>query len=338
VRLLNSFLQKNLPTAAGFSGRWRVRPLKGDGSDRRVFRVLAGKRTYIAVAHPQGRQGRPSENDSFYYIGRHLSSKGLPAPAIHAYDQRRGYFLMEDFGDVSLESVVKEITRGDKVKALYEDIILLLLQIQMDGAKGFDPRRCYDTSVYNGLFSWERESRYFLEAFLKNYRGGEKPSQGLEEELKHLALMVDEEKSRFFLYRDFQSRNIMMVGNGFGLIDFQAGRLGPPQYDLASLLIDPYVGLSEEFQEELLDYYLRNISKKVPLNLRDFHRNYEIIAFQRNLQILGAFAFLARVKGKRYFEASIPPALKSLKNRVRRDLFKPFQIIRKVCNDLKPSS
>jgi N-acetylmuramate 1-kinase len=337
MRLLCWFLKKELPIAAGFSGRWRIRPLKGDGSDRRVFRVLAGKRTYIAVVHPGGRLGRPSENDSFFYIGTHLRSKGVPTPAIISFDRKRGLFLLEDFGDVSLESIIKGLTDSPKTKSLYEDIIRLLIKVQLDGAEGFDPRRCYDTPIYDGLFSWERESRYFLEAFLKKYQGWEKPPSGLEAELKQLALMVDGEKSRFFLYRDFQSRNIMMVGNGFGLIDFQAGRLGPPQYDLASLLIDPYVGLSEERQEELLDFYLKNISKKVALNPLEFRRNYEIIAFQRNLQVLGAFAFLSRVKGKTYFETFIPQALRSLKNRVRRDLFKPFETIRKICQGIRVS-
>jgi N-acetylmuramate 1-kinase len=335
MRPLYWFLTRELPTAAGFSGRWRIRPLKGDGSDRRVFRVLAGKKSYIAVAHPGGRLGRPSENDSFFYIGTHLYSKGLPAPAILSFDRRRGLFLLEDFGDISLEARVRGCRDREKVRILYQSIIRLLLQIQMDGAEGFDPRRCYDTPVYDGLFSWERESRYFLEAFLKKYQGWKKPPSGLEAELKQLALMVDGEKVRFFLYRDFQSRNIMMVGNGFGLIDFQAGRLGPPQYDLASLLIDPYVGLSEERQEELLDFYLKNISKKVALNPLDFRQNYEIIAFQRNLQVLGAFAFLSRVKGKTYFETFIPKALRSLKNRVGRDPFKPFGTIRKICQGLK---
>ena len=334
MRLLYSFLKRNLPAAAGFTGRFRIRALKGDGSDRKVFRVFSGKKTHVAVAHPQGRQGRPSENDSFFYIGTHLHSKGLPTPAILAFDRRRGVFLLEDFGDLSLETRVKELKDPEQVKMLYQQLILLLIRIQREGAEGFDSRRCYDTPVYDGRFSWERESRYFLEAFLQNYCRWEKPTPGLEEELTRLASLVDQERSRVFLYRDFQSRNIMMVGNGFGLIDFQAGRLGPPQYDLASLLIDPYVDLPEELQKELLDFYIRSWSQKIFLDPPAFRRHYEIMAFQRNLQILGAFAFLTRVKGKVYFEAFLPPALSGLKKRVQGDLFKPFMALRRLLEEL----
>jgi hypothetical protein len=335
MRLLHCFLRESL-AAAGFSGRRRIRPLKGDGSDRRVFRILAGRKSYVAVVHPGGRRGRPSENESFFYIGTHLYAKGLPAPEILSFDRRRGVFLLEDFGDDSLETRVRALQDRKAVKTLYQAVLGLLLRIQVEGAEGFDPERCYDTPVYEGLFSWERESRYFLEAFLKNYRGWDRPARGLEEELKSLALMVDREKTRLFLYRDFQSRNIMVTREGFGLIDFQGGRLGPPQYDLASLLIDPYVALPKDLQEELLDDYLNRLSKNVFVRPSDFRRNYELIAFQRNLQILGAFAFLSRVKGKRYFEAYIPTALSSLKNRVGGDLFKPFGTVKKVCNDLTP--
>jgi hypothetical protein len=334
MRLLYSFLKRNLPEAAGFTGRFRMQALKGDGSDRKVFRVFSGKKTHVAVAHPQGRQGRPSENASFFYIGTHLRSKGLPTPAILAFDRRRGFFLLEDFGDLSLETRVKGLKDPEQVKILYQQLITLLIRIQREGAEGFDSRRCYDTPLYNSRFSWERESRYFLEAFLQNYCRWKKPTQGLEEELTRLASLVDQERSRVFLYRDFQSRNIMMAGNGFGLIDFQAGRLGPPQYDLASLLIDPYVDLPEELQEELLDFYISSWSQKISLDPSAFRRHYEIMAFQRNLQILGAFAFLTRVKGKVYFEAFIPPALSGLKKRVQGDLFKPFVALKRLLEEL----
>ncbi|MFH0788337.1 MAG: phosphotransferase, partial [Pseudomonadota bacterium] len=292
MRILTHFLDQVLSKPIGYSGRLRLKALKGDGSDRKVYRLSAGGKTLIVVSHPGGRKGIPSENDSFFYIAGHLKKKGLPTPHIQAFDPKRGLFLMQDFGDFSLESIIKNSKDPRQVKKVYETILKMLLKIQIDGARDFDSRYCYDTPVYDGRFSWKRESRYFIEAFLKGYLKWKKIPSTVEKELKDLALAVDQEKNRWFLYRDFQSRNIMIWSGGIGLIDFQAARLGPPQYDLASLLIDPYVNLPEEIQQDLLAFYLKELSALVPLNPKTFQAHYEFIAFQRNLQILGAFSFL----------------------------------------------
>ena len=171
MKPLIHFLQQHLPSTTGFTGRLRIKPLKGDGSDRRVYRLFAGNRTSICVSHPNGCRGIPSENDSFVYIAEHLRTRGLPTPLIQAYDPGRGLFLMQDFGDFSLESVIKKIKEPKLIKRAYETILKLLLKIQIEGAKDFDSQYCYDTPLYNGRFAWERESRYFIEAFLKGYLG-----------------------------------------------------------------------------------------------------------------------------------------------------------------------
>jgi N-acetylmuramate 1-kinase len=334
MKPLIHFLQQYLPSAIGYSGRLRIKPLKGDGSDRLVYRLFAGDQTFICVAHLNGRQGFPSENDSFFYIAEHLRNKGLPTPLIHAFDSRTGLFLMQDFGDFSLESLIKKIKEPRLIKRVYQTILKLLLKIQIEGARDFDSRYCYDTPLYDGQFSWKRESRYLIEAFLKKYLAWKTIPPSLEKELKVIALTVDQERSRLFLYRDFQSRNIMIWDGGIGLIDFQGGRLGPPQYDLASVLIDPYVNIPEKIQVELFDYYLQELSDLIPINPTAFRDNYEFIAFQRNLQILGAFAFLSRVKGKTYFENYIPAAILSLKRRVLGKIFQPYKQVRQLIANL----
>ena len=334
MRTLTHFLKTYLPSTAGYSGRLRIKALKGDGSDRRVYRLMAGNRTFICVSHPNGREGFPSENDSFFHIAGHLREKGLPTPLIHAFDPRSGLFLMQDFGDFSLESLISKIKEPRLIKRIYETILKVLLKIQIAGTEDFDSRYCYDTPVFDGLFSWQRESRYFIEAFLKGFLKWKAVPAAVEKELKDLALAVDREKTRLFLYRDFQSRNIMIWDGGIGLIDFQAARLGPPQYDLASVLIDPYVNIPEQIQEELLDFFVKELSGLILINPLIFKENYEIIAFQRNLQILGAFSFLSRVKGKTYFEDYIPAALSSLKKRVSGRLFQPYRNVKKLIADL----
>lgn len=334
MRNLISFLKEAIPPFPAFSGRLRLKALQGDGSDRRIFRLVCGNRTFIAVSHPQGRQGRPSENDSFFYIARHLEKKALRVPRIFAFSPRGGYFLLEDFGELSLESHIRKNQDPDRIKGIYKQVLQLLMQFQIQGAEGFNPRYCYDTPLFDGLFSWDRESRYFLNAYILGVRGFRELPGGLESELKQIAMQVDAEKTKLFLYRDFQSRNIMVQGDQFGFIDFQGGRLGPPQYDLASLLIDPYVQLSWEMEEELVEWYLKEISQIFPVPEKQFRDIYQVVAFQRNLQILGAFSFLSRVKGKTYFEAFIPGAIQRLKKRVAGKHFRPFKEVRRLVGKL----
>ncbi len=121
-----------------------------------------------------------------------------------------------------------------------------------------------------------------------------------------------------FMHRDFQSRNIMLKDGRWVFIDFQGGRFGPPQYDLAALLIDPYVDLPAQEQEELLDYAMRELARRRPLDPARFRRVYAYCALSRNLQALGAFGFLSKVKGKPQFARYIPAALRGLEARLRR--------------------
>lgn len=332
MRKLTHYLKYTLPAAYGYTGRIPVQCLKGDGSDRKVYRVKWGQNTSILVDHPGGRKGTPSENDSFDYIGRHLATKGIHTPYIVDYHRDLGVFLLEDFGDVTLEDGINKINMY--ILNTYEKIIKYLVSMQIEGALDFDTTRCYDTPVYDGLFSFERETLYFVRSFLQGYLGWGKIDPSLLSELREVSLRVDEEKNRFFLYRDFQSRNIMILPEGFGFIDFQGGRLGPPQYDLASLLIDPYVKLSMSMKDKLITIYLQELSKKISIDTSSFFEHYRIIGFQRNLQILGAFGFLSRVRGKTYFETYIPAAVENLKNWVKNDYFQPYRRLRKTIKEL----
>lgn len=309
-----------------------ILPLKGDGSERKIYRLKNPQRSVIGIIG-----NNPDENKAFVAFTRHFYSCGLRVPQIYAEDLSRDVYLEEDLGDATLFEWMGQIRTqagfSYRIIAMYQKVLSQLPHFQIRAGAGLDYTLCYQHREF-GWASMVWDVHYFKHRFLDVFYQQPLDVGELEKDFIKLIEFLVTEAQAYFLYRDFQSRNIMMVGNGFGLIDFQAGRLGPPQYDLASLLIDPYVDLPEELQEELLDFYIRSWSQKISLDPTAFRRHYEIMAFQRNLQILGAFAFLTRVKGKVYFEAFLPPALSGLKKRVHGDLFKPFMALRRLLEEL----
>ena len=271
-----------------------------------------------------------TENDSFLYIARHLREKGAPVPEVYDHDLKRGWFIMEDLGDRHLQAEVMSI-KGNRRRLIeiYQEIIDLLILIQIEGREGFDLSRTHNAPYDQGfMLAWESE--YFHFAFLNGYLGLTVPDEELSDELEDLAQRAAEAQSEYFLHRDFQSRNIMVMGRALGLLDFQGARLGPLQYDLASLLLDPYVKLESEVQEKLLTYYLEHIQKRIPLDHEEFQNEYLLVALHRNMQILGAFAFLSQGMGKEYFREYIPPAVKSLRALLGNQLFAPYKKLKRV--------
>lgn len=307
--------------------------IAGDGSPRLFFRVT-GKRgkSWVVMVHerPPTDQRGITENDSFLYIARHLREKGVPVPEFYHHDLTRGWFIMEDLGDRHLQAEVLSI-QGDRGRLIetYQTVIDLLIRIQVEGREGFDLAHTHNAPYDQGfMLAWE--SGYFHFVFLKGYLGLDIPDEVLRKELEELAQRAAKAGGEYFLYRDFQSRNIMVTGRALGLLDFQGARLGPLQYDLASLLLDPYVELERELQEELLSYYLGRIQERIPLDPHEFQEEYLLVALHRNMQILGAFAFLSQARGREYFRAYIPPAVKSLRALLGNKLFVPYNKLKHV--------
>ncbi|OGP75287.1 MAG: hypothetical protein A2Y80_04570 [Deltaproteobacteria bacterium RBG_13_58_19] len=293
-----------------------VQTLAGDGSDRRFYR-LAGDPSLILLyqPHPPGRG--VNENDSYFSLGRHLRTQGVPVPEIYAYSREEGWLLLEDLGDLSLEVVIKNASGEEAIRGWYNQALAVLVRMQLKGREGFDPSWCFDTPVMDRSFLWERECTYFVQAFLQGYLGLEVDPADLAPDFDRLLEGALPREAAYFLHRDFQSRNLFIKGGALRVIDFQGGRLGPLGYDVAALLIDPYVALSPVWQEELLNNYLNLLKERLPLDLLEFREQYYHLALGRNLQILGAFGFLTRVKGKDYFAGYIPDALTGLRRRLQ---------------------
>jgi aminoglycoside/choline kinase family phosphotransferase/dTDP-glucose pyrophosphorylase len=286
--------------------------LKGDGSDRNWYRLTSESRSLVMADHKIRKNQSTSEVDSFVAIGRHLHDKDIPVPEIYLYDTFSGLVFMEDLGDVNLQTLVMNTVNSEEIILYYKSIIDLLGKLSAAGAKGFDPVWTYQTSYYDQDLILEKECRYFVDAFLRKYIGMDISFKDLEDEFKSLADKALEFSVNGFMHRDMQSRNIMIKNNRFCFIDFQGGRLGPIQYDLASLLIDPYVGLSRSLQNQLLNFSVKTLSPAMGIDPHNFIACYNYCAITRNLQILGAFANLSRIKGKRYFEKYIPNAIMTL--------------------------
>ena len=302
--------------------------LRGDGSSRKFIRVTSGVEPIcIAVLPPSSSERDMAEFRAASEIGRHLDRAGIPVPKILAVDETVGLILFEDFGDTRLHDILTE----DRQRALelYRQLVKDLVHLQVRGARKFDPNWCYDTAVYDTDVMLNRESGYFLKAFWQDtILGGQ--VEGLAEEFKDIAAEVMSCSEQLFLHRDFQSRNIMVSLDRMGIIDFQAGRLGPPGYDIASLLIDPYAALSDAEQQDLFSIYLDEMKVYPDVNIEKISRSFPFLAVQRNLQIIGAFSFLSGKMKKPFFKPYILPSLLMLKKRLRERLFQPYGILQET--------
>ena len=289
----------------------RLIPLEGDGSVRLFTRIVssASHQTFILMENPPGTDYAKKENSAYLRIGNHLIKKGLPIPTIYCYELQHGRFILEDMGDTNLQSMASHMTNRAN---LYERIIDILFRLQIEGAQGFDTGWCCQTPTYDKYVMRHFEADYFMDSFLSNYLGMKTEWTEIDTLFDYLASVASMADNHHFLHRDFQSRNIMISDNRIGVLDWQGGRLGPLPYDLASLLIDPYTGLSEDEKDQICEQYLLLLKSYRPQWVEPFRKFFPYLAIQRNLQILGAFSFLTRVRGKVYFERFIPRALKSL--------------------------
>ncbi len=321
-----------LLTQVGFSPFYedRCETLCGDGSDRRFVRVPLKDFSCMAII-PSGQDNHGKiEAAAYCRIGRHLHDKGVPVPEIYACDSGSGIVLCEDLGDTLFHALLQGGSLGAAdLLSFYRQIIDALISFQVIGREGFDPRFCWDTQRYDRHLMLTRESGYFLQAYCQDFLGIHTGS-GLSGEFQHLAARAAAEPGDFLLHRDFQSRNVMVKDGRVRIIDFQGARLGPLAYDLASLLIDPYAALDKETQRELLSYYMTAVSSFITIDRTAFLDGYYYIALQRNLQILGAFAFLSRQKRKVFFRQYILPATLALARHLEAPQGRSFSGLRQV--------
>ncbi len=291
-----------------------VTPLAGDGSDRRWYRAEHGGRTVVAVDHgPGAGLESPSEANAFVLIGDHLRRKGLPVPEILRYDGTAGQAYVRDVGDTHLATRLAGMDTESRTRLYAEQLLPALAEMSILGAEGFDTCWCHQGPLYDRDLVLERECRYFIESFVNSHLGLPDDYGDFAAEFETLADRVTDTATIGFMHRDFQTRNIMVDQQGaLWFIDYQAGRLGPMAYDLASLLMDPYSPLPYDTALDLARGHAARLSSRIGLDTGMFMENFRLCAVCRNMQILGAFAKLGGAMGKPGFLEHIPRAAHTL--------------------------
>ncbi len=301
----------------------QITPIRAEGSDRLVFRLGDGKRTVIGIAHDDQR-----ENAAFIGFSRHFHSIGLPVPEILATDESEGVYLETDLGDVSLASLIAKNNQdntdrrsgatespnsspGDAALSVYRKAVSWLPRIQIEGHKGIDYSLCYQDDRF-GPKTMEHDLRYFETHFLGLLYREKLDRDLLAADFQSLVKFLMEEPDDFLLYRDFQTRNIMVVKGEPWFIDYQSGRRGPLAYDLAALLYAGKSGLNDDQREDLIATYLDQAESIQAIDRDQFLAHFPGFALIRILQALGAYANLGVNKGKEQFLERVPFGIQNL--------------------------
>lgn len=287
-----------------------VEPLEKGGSDRKFYRMQVGSNGSLILAK-YGNQR--DENRHYVAIARFLQEVGVRVPEIYYHDETEGLIWMEDLGERDLWSYRNE--SWPERRTLYQrtlDQVLHLHTRAHDAHAAHAAAPGLQVEFDAELYRWEQH--YFLEHCLGSYFGVSPAEQELHCSDARLSEIAQHLHGlpRVLVHRDFQSQNVVIKDGEACLIDFQGMRPGLVQYDLASLLYDPYVSLSASEREELLAYYLQRWAEKAGQPPDNFREVFDLCAMQRLMQALGAYGFLGLVKGRDDFLAHIPVALSSL--------------------------
>jgi len=302
-----------------FSGEKAVNTteLSASGSNRKYFRIEGKTTTVIGVAGTS-----VEENNAFIKMAKHFNFKGLPVPRFIAQSPDGLYYLQEDLGDTLLFDFIAEGRKTgvfcEAEKEILRKTMRLLPQIQIKGAEDFDFSICYPQPEFNERsILWDLN--YFKYCFLKS-TGLEFQENRLEDDFAKLTTVLLQRQANTFMYRDFQSRNVMVKDNNPYFIDFQGGRKGPLYYDVASFLWQAKAKYSDELREELLDEYLNALKELTLVDVADFKTQLQHFVLFRTLQVLGAYGFRGYFEKKPHFLQSIPFAIENLREIIKQDV------------------
>ena len=294
----------------------RVQPLQGQlgGSGRKIIRLSSEKLSAIGILYDVR-----EENVAFLEFSRHFRRRGLPVPEIYAEDLSHGAYLEEDFGSTTLFEFLSDHRNGatiapEAVEA-YRKVVAVLPRFQVEAGRDLNYKVCYPRASFDRQsIAWDLN--YFKYYFLR-LAGIPFNEQALEHDFSRLTKLLLSASRDYFLYRDFQSRNIMLR-KGLNedqpfFLDYQGGRKGALQYDIASLLYDAKADLPPDLRQQLLDHYLDSLSGFLDLDRSAFMQYYYAYVYVRIMQALGAYGFRGFYERKEHFLQSVPYALKNIR-------------------------
>jgi len=305
--VLKSLFERHFHSAA-----LRVQPVQGalGGSGRTIVRLANDGLSAIGIRHDV-----KEENAAFLEFSKHFRRHGLPVPEIYAEDLSHGAYLEEDLGDTTLYQFLSEHRTGPEISPevvdTYRKVVEVLPRFQVEAGRDLNYKVCYPRASFDRQsIAWDLN--YFKYYFLR-LAGIPFNEQALEEDFTRLTKLLLSADRSYFLYRDFQSRNIMLCGGRPYFLDYQGGRRGALQYDIASLLYDGKADLPPELRQQLLDHYLDSLDGFIKLDRAEFLRHYYAYVYVRILQALGAYGFRGFYERKAHFLQSVPYALRNLR-------------------------
>jgi aminoglycoside/choline kinase family phosphotransferase len=289
-----------------------VHPLQGQlgGSGRQIIRLSNEKHTAIGIVY-----GVREENAAFLEFSKHFRKHGLPVPEIYGEDLDHGVYLEEDLGNTTLYEFLSKnrnvATIAPPVVEAYRKVVAILPRFQVEAGHDVNYEACYPIGSFDRQsVAWDLN--YFKYYFLR-LAGVPFNEQALEDDFGRLTDFLMSAERHYFLYRDFQSRNIVLRDGQPYFVDYQGGRKGALQYDIASLLFDAKADLPPELRQELLDHYLDALSGYLKIDREAFMKYYYAYVYVRILQALGAYGFRGFYERKQHFLQSVPFAMKNLR-------------------------
>ena len=287
-----------------------IKALPISGSSRKYYRISGKGKTVIGVCHND-----INENEAFFSFTCHFFKAGLRVPELYVKNNENNLYLLHDLGDDTLFSMLTESKSKESIPEhiiqLYKSALQELIKFQVVAGKGIDYEKCYPRKYFDRQ-SMQWDLNYFKYYFLK-LKNISFDEQKLENDFTTLINFLSEEDSDYFMFRDFQSRNIMIYDELPYFIDYQGGRKGPLQYDLASLLFQAKADLPVKLRNELLDFYLLKLEDIIRVDKNKFIKYYYGFVLIRMLQVLGAYGYRGLYERKTHFLESIGFAINNLK-------------------------
>jgi len=289
----------------------RVAPIQGQlgGSGRNIFRLSGEKGSAIGVIY-----GVREENVAFLEFSKHFRRHSLPVPEIYGEDLSQDAYIEEDLGDTTLFEFLSKNREGDRIAPevieAYREAVGVLPRFQIVAGRDLDYSNCYPRDNFDRQsISWDLN--YFKYYFLR-LAGVPFNEQALEDDFARLTDFLLSAGRDYFLYRDFQSRNIMLRDRAPFFLDYQGGRRGALHYDIASLLYDAKADLSPDLRRQLLDHYLENLGRYSDLTRDAFMHHFYAFVYVRIMQAMGAYGYRGFFERKAHFLQSVPYALKNV--------------------------